>query len=106
MLPSVAAAWSLIYYRYKCGSARRGCVLDVLPHVLPPPSRCLPLRRLPCNRLPTRSAPDCRWAHRVACRYRASLATKTRVVHKFFDELEVEVRGGVALLPNAVLPGA
>ena len=32
-----------------------------------------------------------RWAHRVACRYRVALATKVPVIHKFFDELEVEV---------------
>ena len=31
-----------------------------------------------------------RWVHHVALRYRASLATKQPVVHRFFDELEVE----------------
>lgn len=30
----------------------------------------------------------------MARRYRRSLSTKQPVVHKFFDELEVEVRGG------------
>ena len=35
----------------------------------------------------------CWWAHRVALRYRASLVTKQKVVHKFFDELEVEASG-------------
>lgn len=35
-----------------------------------------------------------RWAHRVALRYHAALATKQRVVHRFFDELEVEVSKG------------
>ena len=33
-----------------------------------------------------------RWAHRVALRYRAAMVTKQKLVHKFFDELEVEVR--------------
>ncbi|PRW21106.1 flagellar associated membrane [Chlorella sorokiniana] len=51
ILPSIAAAWCLLYYRY-------------------------------------------RWAHRVALRYRASLQTKQKVVHKFFDELEVGARCG------------
>lgn len=32
----------------------------------------------------------------MARRYRAAAVTKTRVVHKFFDELEVEVRAGLA----------
>lgn len=53
ILPCVAAAWGLLYYRY-------------------------------------------RWAHRVALRYRAALVTKQPVVHKFFDELEVEVRVSLA----------
>lgn len=35
-----------------------------------------------------------RWAHRVALKYREALFCKQQVVHKFVDELEVEVRGG------------
>ncbi|KAI7846027.1 hypothetical protein COHA_000564 [Chlorella ohadii] len=53
ILPCIAIAWALLYYRY-------------------------------------------RWAHRVALRYRASLQTKQKLVHKFFDELEVEASGVVA----------
>lgn len=55
--------------------------------------RILLLRLLLPTCAPSLCAAPRRWAHRVALRYRASLQTKQKLVHKFFDELEVEASG-------------
>ena len=103
ILPTIAVAWSLLYYRYRWVGLRAEALRALpLQFSSPPPHhrwhrpcsrRCKPS---PVNmpaacRLPSVHHP--RWAHRVALRYRASLQTKQKVVHKFFDELEVEVSG-------------
>lgn len=102
VLPCVAAAWSLLYYRLRRapraalqGAPRPARQASASPGTRSPtpetlhPSAHLAPTRFPHPRLPRR------WAHRVALRYRASLGGgKQPVVHKFFDELEVEVGAG------------